>query len=87
MSPRRRRAHTPPLLEALIQALEQQEFHNARKAAGALRAFGELASLEVPGRGAFAADHPELFSESKRSPTHTLGLAARGRNSPEAPSD
>src|SRR5258708_5463404 len=61
MSPRRRRARIPAMLEAVIQSLEQQQFHNATGAARALRAFAELAAVEVPGRGAFAADNPDLY--------------------------
>ena len=61
MSPRRRRSRIPAVLEGVIESLEQQQFHNATGAARALRAFGELAALEIPGRGAFVADNPDLY--------------------------
>ena len=75
MSPRRRRVRIPAMLEAVADALEQQEFHNARNAAGALRAFGELAALEVPGRGAFAAEHPELYQKIEAIANVHLGFS------------
>ena len=61
MSRRKRRVTIPALLEQLIHALQQQSFHDAAGSAGALRAFAELAAFEVPARGAFAADNPELY--------------------------
>ena len=61
MSRRKRRVTIPAVLEQLTQALQQQSFHDAAGSASALRAFAELAAVEVPARGAFAADNPELY--------------------------
>jgi hypothetical protein len=75
MSPRTQRAQVPAMLEAVIVALEQQEFHNAMHAAKALRAFGEMAALEVPGRGVFAADRPELYQAIENIADAHLGFS------------
>ena len=61
MSSRKRRVRIPGMLDTIVKALERQEIHNAAGAARALRAFGELAALEIPGRGVFAAERPELY--------------------------
>ena len=61
MSSRKRRVRIPGMLDTIVEALERQEIHNAAGAARALRAFGELAALEIPGRGVFAAERPELY--------------------------
>jgi hypothetical protein len=63
------------MLEAVIESLEQQEFENAKNAAGALRAFGELAALEVPGRGAFAVEHHELYLKIEAIANVHLGFS------------
>src|SRR5258708_5874615 len=75
MSPRKRRARIPATLEAVIEALEQQQFHNAPGAAMALRAFGELAAVEIPGRGAFAADNPDIYKAIENVADAHLGFA------------
>lgn len=53
MSVRRRKTHRKlaPMLECLIEALEVQDADHRSGAAGALRAFGHLAALEIPNRG------------------------------------
>lgn len=56
MSRRRRRARIPAMLEALVEAVEQQQIDNAAGAARALRAFGELAAVELPARGVLGID-------------------------------
>ena len=61
MSRRKRRVPIPALLEQLIEALQQQSFHDATGSASALRAFADLAAVEVLARGTFAADNPELY--------------------------
>jgi hypothetical protein len=63
------------MLDTVVEALEQQEFHNAQGSAKALRAFGELAAREVPGRGVFAADHPELYQAIEDVANRHLGMA------------
>ena len=61
---RRRKTHSKlaPMLECLIEALEVQDTDDRSGAARALRAFGHVATREIPTRGAFAADNPDLFS-------------------------
>ena len=75
MSPRRRRARIPATLEAVIEALERQQFHNATGSARALRAFGELAAIEIPGRGVFVADNPDLYKAIEEVADLYLGFA------------
>ena len=79
MSPRRRRARIPAVLEGVIESLEQQQFHNATGAARALRAFGELAALEIPGRGAFVADNPDMYKAIESIADFHLGFAKARR--------
>jgi hypothetical protein len=84
MSRRKRQVRIPAILEAVIETLEQQDFHNAKGAAGALRAFAEMAALEVPARGAFAADRPELYQRIERIATAHLGFGEVHRRFSEA---
>ena len=75
----KRRVRIPAMLETLIEALEQQQIHNAAGAAKALRAFGELAVLEIPGRGVFAAERPELYQAIEDIAEKHLKLSAPRR--------
>jgi hypothetical protein len=77
MSGKRRVA---PVLELLIDALEGQGSDDGRAAARTLRALGELAAVEVPGRGVFAAaERDEVFSAIERIANAHLGFARRRR--------
>ena len=75
MSSRKRRVRIPALLEMTVEALGRQEIHNAAGAARALRAFGELAALEIPARGVFAAERPELYQTIEHVADAHLGFS------------
>jgi hypothetical protein len=55
-----------PLLSLLIEALKEQEAKDRPGEAGALRAFGELALVQVPSRGALAPNDDELYDAIDR---------------------
>jgi hypothetical protein len=76
MSARRRktRRKLAPMLESLIEALEGQDADHRSGAAGALRAFGHLAALEIPNRGAFAPHDPDLYSAIEAIADKHLGF-------------
>jgi len=63
------------MLEVVIEALQQTDIHNAAGAARALRAFGELAALEIPAGGVFAADRPELYQVIEKVADVHLGFS------------
>jgi hypothetical protein len=50
-----------PLLLVVIDALEAQQGRQRRREALALRAFGELARVQIPARGVFAPTENELY--------------------------
>lgn len=74
MSRRKRRVAIPAILEHLIQALQQQPVHEAAQSAGALRAFAELAAVQMPARGVFAADDPDLYQPIELVANRYLGF-------------
>src|SRR5229473_99775 len=76
MSARLRKTHRKlaPILECLIDALEAQDADHRSGAAGALRAFGHLAAVEIPNRGAFAPDDPGLYSAIEAIADKHLGF-------------
>src|SRR5262245_20645993 len=63
-----------PLLRLLIEALKEQEKGDRPGEAGALRAFGELALIQVPSRGALAPNDDELYDAIDRIARRHLGL-------------
>ena len=82
MSARRRRKHErklPVMLEYLIESLEEQHPAERPGVANALRAFGYLATRELPGRGAFAGDQPELYQAIEQIADQHLGFGTPRR--------
>jgi hypothetical protein len=72
MSPRRtsKAAGTlSPTLVLLVKALEQQHSQSSDRPgeANALRALGELAALQIPGRGVFAPNDGHLDNAARRN--------------------
>ena len=63
-----------PLLSLLIEALKEQETKDRPGEAAALRAFGELALIQVPSRGALAPNDDELYNAIDRIARKHLGL-------------
>jgi hypothetical protein len=63
-----------PLLSLLIEALKEQETNDRPGEAAALRAFGELALIQVPSRGALAPNDDELYNAIDRIARKHLGL-------------
>lgn len=63
-----------PLLRLLIEALKGQETKDRPGEAAALRAFGELALIQVPSRGALAPNDDELYDAIDRIAQKHLGL-------------
>lgn len=75
MSPRRA-GNFSPLLLVVIDALEAQDSPVRRREARALRAFGELARVQMPARGVFAPTENELYRVIDAVAAKHLGLAA-----------
>lgn len=75
MSPRSRRAAglQSPLLSLIVRSLEQRREPNQHDA-DALRAFGEMAMLQIPSRGLFAPVEPATFADIERILDDTLGF-------------
>lgn len=63
-----------PLLCLLIEALKEEETKDRPGEAAALRAFGELALIQVPSRGALAPNDDELYDAIDRIARKHLGL-------------
>ena len=63
-----------PLLSRLIEALKEQETRDRPGESAALRAFGELALIQVPSRGALAPNDDELYNAIDRIARKHLGL-------------
>jgi hypothetical protein len=63
-----------PLLSLLIEALKEQETKDRPGEAAALHAFGELALIQVPSRGALAPNDDELYNAIDRIARRHLGL-------------
>jgi hypothetical protein len=64
-----------PLLLLVIEALEAQNNRDRQREAYALRAFGELARVEIPGRGVFAPTDSELYEVIESIAARHLGFA------------
>jgi hypothetical protein len=63
-----------PLLRLLIEGLQEQETEDRPGEAAALRAFGELALIQVPSRGVLAPNDDELYNAIDRIARKHLGL-------------
>ena len=63
-----------PLLRLLIEVLKVQESKDRPGEAAALRAFGELALMQVPSRGVLAPNEDELYDAIDRIARKHLGL-------------
>lgn len=55
-----------PIVRLLIEALEEQESKDRPGEAAALRAFGELALVQMPSRGVLAPNDDELYDAIDR---------------------
>jgi hypothetical protein len=75
MSPRRA-GDLSPLLLVVIDALEAQHGRQRRREGRALRAFGDLARIQVPARGVFAPSENDLYQAIDAIATRHLDLAA-----------
>jgi hypothetical protein len=73
MSPRRA-GDLSPLLLVVIDALETQDSRERHREAAALRAFAELARVEIPARGVFAPRESELCEAIEAIATRHLGF-------------
>ena len=78
MSPRRA-DDVSPLLLLVIDALEAPANRERRREGQALRAFGELARVQIPARGVFAPTENELFRAIEAIAVKHLGYAAAVR--------
>lgn len=74
MSPRRA-GGLSPLLILVIEALEAQVGKDRQREGDALRAFGELARVQIPARGVLAPTENELYQAMDRIATTYLGLS------------
>src|SRR5215471_12178375 len=74
MSPGRAR-DLSPLLLFVIDALDAQDSRERRREAQALRAFGELARVQIPARGVFAPTEDDLYRAIDAIAAKHLGYA------------
>lgn len=74
MSARRKKAPGSPLLDLLVDSLEQDDTQDRSSDAAALRAFGELALVQVPLRGIFPPQDEELDDAIDDIATQFLGF-------------
>lgn len=79
MSRPNRRVRIPAILEDLIDALHQQQFHDAEASANALRGFAQLAACEIFSHGVFAADNPEVYQAIELVANRHLGFVKARR--------
>lgn len=73
MSPRRD-GDLSPLLVFVIAALEAHANRDRRREGRALRAFGQLARVQIPARGVFAPTEDELYRAIDAVAVKHLGL-------------
>ena len=78
MSPRRA-GDLSPLLLVVVDALEVQNSRERQREGHALRAFGELARVQIAARGLFAPTEDELYQAIDAVATRHLGLPAATR--------
>jgi hypothetical protein len=74
MSRRRKKAPGSPLLDLLVDSLAQDPTQDRSSDAAALRAYGELALVQVPLRGVFPPQDEELDDAIDEIATQFLGF-------------